>query len=245
MTAVGRHCDQPRQREDISRQRRQCGDAHANGRLLAPFFDLLALPCLLLRLARPARQLRDHILREARRNAGPSLGKQVEKNSFSGRYQIDLDLAGKGDPHRHAIRIVARRTDVVGCLDVQPVDGNRNRLLETHHQDAVGNLRGRPNLTAELEDEPGIAIAGGHADIAWHRRSCSGGCVRQSNSQPRRHDQPQQHAGGVREHTPMRTRAGHWYRSHFRRHTPPDRTQPGQHTYAGLQQGSGWALPSR
>ncbi len=93
-------------RRDVDTNRRNFSQRRESMRALQRHFGVPRAP----------RQIVDDILRQARRQPLPGIGQQVDIVLLADRHRIDGNLAGKREPHCHAVRVAPRCADITGRL---------------------------------------------------------------------------------------------------------------------------------
>ena len=95
---------------------------------------------------------------------------QIQQQPLAGAQRADLDLLPQRKAERHAVGIAARGGEIFRRARRDPVDGNADRLLETHNEDAArcGGLRF--DLGGQPHDEAAIASGGDDARLAANHR---------------------------------------------------------------------------
>ena len=157
--------------EHITGEGRLAGDLDPDHRRLLLFRGQLLLTQLPFGLARAARKLVDHLLRQAGQDAGPGLRHQIDIKPFDGPDRVDFHRARQRDADRFAVGIVPRRAHIVGGAGIEAIDRDRHRLLEADHHDRAGDVDIRLDFLLEAEQQPRIAAVGEDLDLAFDRLS--------------------------------------------------------------------------
>ena len=109
---------------------------------------------LAFRSARAPDELVDHFLRQPRHRAFPGFGQEIDIKPLGRGDCVHLHLAEEREADRAAIGIAARGADIIGRVDVQPLDSKRNRFVEADDDDRAGDPCGRFDGLVELEHQP-------------------------------------------------------------------------------------------
>ena len=177
---VGGNAGELRQVEDVAGEGRLADDAHAQRLQLGLARERALRPHLLFRIARAPRQLVDDLARQARRQAGPGVGQEIDEQPLGRGHRVDRHLARERDADAPAVGVAAGGADIAGQARVELVDIDVDRLLEADDDDAVGDPHLELDVLGEGEDEPGEAVLHAGADLALDRgglgaRECQGG----------------------------------------------------------------------
>ncbi len=179
--AVEMDVDRLVRREDVAPEGRQRDELRLDLHLFGgrPLRRLARQP---FRLLGAPRQLLDHLLRQAGRDALPVGRQEVDVELLGGRRRADLHRLVQGEPHGGAVRVAPHHVHVARQAGPDALDREVDGLGEGDHGDAAGDLDpGGRDVVLEGQHEAAVAVVLAGRD---RRRRRVRGARRDGEQQP-------------------------------------------------------------